>query len=183
MTLFCHETFVLFTFAELCPIGSFFYVIKCPIPCVALLVGSLLAQCVFHFHFWTNVVWQTGVRRNVTASDKAGNPCWRGRISTVDLLVQTNLYHLKQFFSFYKTTYLCAEVNRTELFPLVRIPWTKWHDSKKNLNQKWLFFVRLLNRETNGGNFFQIFSSKTLNYRYWVFYDEMLTASLWVMTV
>jgi hypothetical protein len=47
-------------------------------------------------------------------------------MSTVDLLVLTGLdqllFELKLYLSFYKTTYLNMEVNRTEPSPSVRIP-------------------------------------------------------------
>ncbi len=59
---------------------------------------------------------------------KAGNPYCGERISTVDLLVQTNadqlLLVLKLYISsssFYKTTCLTKEVNLTDTSPLVRV--------------------------------------------------------------
>jgi hypothetical protein len=54
---------------------------------------------------------------------KAGarNTNWRGRLSTVDLLVLTSLDQLllilQTFFLFYKTSYLIEEVNHTEPSP------------------------------------------------------------------
>jgi hypothetical protein len=48
---------------------------------------------------------------------EAGNPYWRGRLSTVDLLVLTSLAKLllkkQTFFAFYKTTHPNGEVNCT----------------------------------------------------------------------
>jgi hypothetical protein len=50
-----------------------------------------------------------------------------GRLSTIHLLAQTSLDQLrlilKTFFTFYKTSYLNEEVNRTEPSPSVSIPW------------------------------------------------------------
>jgi hypothetical protein len=51
-----------------------------------------------------------------------------GRLSTVSLLVLASLdqlffYKENYIYFFYKTSYLNEEVNRTEPFPLVRIPW------------------------------------------------------------
>jgi len=58
---------------------------------------------------------------------RSGNTYIRGRLCTVHLLVLTSLdqllFTLKLYFSFYKTTYLNEEVNRTEpSFPSVRFP-------------------------------------------------------------
>ncbi len=56
-----------------------------------------------------------------------GKSYWRERLGTVDLLVLTSLYTLplilELYFLFYKTTNLNEEVNRTEPFPSVRLPW------------------------------------------------------------
>jgi hypothetical protein len=60
------------------------------------------------------------------SSLKPGNPYSRGRLSTIDLLVQTNLDHLivlmKILFTFFYKKYLNEEVNCTEPFPSVSIP-------------------------------------------------------------
>ncbi len=58
----------------------------------------------------------------------AGKPYWKGRISTVDLLLLTSsdrlLTILNLYFSiFYRTTFLNKEVNRTEPSPSVRVSW------------------------------------------------------------
>ncbi len=69
---------------------------------------------------------------------KAGNPYWSGRLSTVDLLVLTNLDQLllilQTLFNFYTTTHLNEEVNRTEFFLSVSVPWpmTVWSLMRKN---------------------------------------------------
>jgi len=58
-------------------------------------------------------------------SEWAGNPYWRGRISTIELLILTSsnqlLFVLKLciYNLFYETSYLNKEVNCTEPFPLV----------------------------------------------------------------
>ncbi len=57
-----------------------------------------------------------------------GKSFWRGRLSAVDLLVLTSLDQLFIYIEniinlFYKTSYLNEEVNCTEPFPLVSIPW------------------------------------------------------------
>jgi hypothetical protein len=52
---------------------------------------------------------------------KAENPYWRGRLSTVDLLIRISL--LSTLFIFYKTSYLNEEVNRIKPSPSVRIHW------------------------------------------------------------
>jgi hypothetical protein len=58
-----------------------------------------------------------------------GNSYSRGRISTIDLLVLNKselILVLKMyFFPFYKTSYLNKEVNRTEPFPILRVPWCR----------------------------------------------------------
>ncbi len=56
------------------------------------------------------------------------NPHWRDRLSTIDLLALTSLdqllwYWKHQSFISYKTSYLHEEVNRTESFPSVSVPW------------------------------------------------------------
>ncbi len=56
-----------------------------------------------------------------------GKSCWRGRLSTIDLLALTSLDHSffifkMLFFYFYKTTYLKKEVNGTEPSPLISFP-------------------------------------------------------------
>jgi hypothetical protein len=57
----------------------------------------------------------------------AGNPCCRGRLSTVDLLVLTSLdqllFYWKYLTFFQKTSYPNQEVNGTEPSPSVSIPW------------------------------------------------------------
>jgi hypothetical protein len=57
-----------------------------------------------------------------------GKSYWRGRLSTVDLLVliswdQLLFYFEYNVYFFYKTIYQNKEVNCTEPFPLIRIPW------------------------------------------------------------
>ncbi len=57
---------------------------------------------------------------------RTGNPHWRGRLSTVDLLVITSLVKLLLILKHYllsnKTSYLNEEVNRTDLSPSVSVP-------------------------------------------------------------
>jgi hypothetical protein len=56
-----------------------------------------------------------------------GNPYWRGKLSTVDLLVLNSsdqlLFALKLYFSFYKTTILIRRSTVPEPSPSVSIPW------------------------------------------------------------
>jgi hypothetical protein len=53
-----------------------------------------------------------------------GNPYIKGRLSTVDLLVLTNLDQvLFRIEFFYETSYLIEEVICTETFPSVSVPW------------------------------------------------------------
>jgi hypothetical protein len=66
----------------------------------------------------------------IMTMDKMNTRPWksycRGRHSTVDLLVLTNLYQLlsilKILFTFFKTSYLNEEVNLSEPSPSVRLP-------------------------------------------------------------
>jgi len=55
-----------------------------------------------------------------------GKPCWRGTLSTVDLLVLTNLDQLllimQALFIFNKTSCLNEEVKCTEISPSVSVP-------------------------------------------------------------
>ncbi len=57
----------------------------------------------------------------------AGKSYWRGRLSTVDLLVLSSLDQLlflwKYYLPFYKTSCPNEEVNCSEPFPSVSIPW------------------------------------------------------------
>jgi hypothetical protein len=58
-----------------------------------------------------------------------GNPFWEGRISTVGLHLLTSLdklllFLMLDFFFFYKRSYLNEEVNRTDTFTSVRVPWS-----------------------------------------------------------
>ncbi len=59
--------------------------------------------------------------------DTPRNTNWKGRLSTVDLLELTSLDQLililPILFTFYNTSKLNKEVNRTEPFPLVSFPW------------------------------------------------------------
>ncbi len=59
-----------------------------------------------------------------------GNSNLRGRLSTVDLLVQANidqlLLTLKQYLLYYKTSYLNEEVSCTEPSPSLSVPWFGW---------------------------------------------------------
>jgi hypothetical protein len=54
-------------------------------------------------------------------------PLLQGRLSIVDLLVLTSFYQVilttQMLFTFYKTSYLNKEVNRTEPSPSVSVPW------------------------------------------------------------
>jgi len=56
-----------------------------------------------------------------------GNPCWRGRLSTADLLVPTSLDQLlsklKITYLRFKSSYLNEEVNCTDPSLAVSIPW------------------------------------------------------------
>ncbi len=58
---------------------------------------------------------------------QAGNPFWRGCISTADLLLLTRsgqlFLYISVYVSFYKTSYPNEEVNSTEPSPSVRFPW------------------------------------------------------------
>ncbi len=58
---------------------------------------------------------------------KARKSYWRGRLSTVDLLVLTSLDQIywKCYLPFYKTIYLNEVVNCTEPSPSVILPWLK----------------------------------------------------------
>jgi hypothetical protein len=48
----------------------------------------------------------------------------KGKISIVDLLVLNSLGRLLLvLFTFYETSYFNEEINRTEPYPLVSIPW------------------------------------------------------------
>jgi len=62
-------------------------------------------------------------------SAKTRMPCWKGRVSTVDLLVLTNLDRLLFWWKYYlmcsKASYINEEVNCTEPFPSVSVPWPK----------------------------------------------------------
>ncbi len=66
---------------------------------------------------------------DVRVVENTGNPYWRGRIGTVDLLAQTSSDKLRFILKiqFYKTTYLKAEVKCTKPSPSVRIPWKIWY--------------------------------------------------------
>ncbi len=70
------------------------------------------------------------LRENKNINSEAGNPCWKGRISTVDLLVITSSDYLillqTCFFLYCKTSCLSEEVNCTELSPYVRIPCSRY---------------------------------------------------------
>ncbi len=63
----------------------------------------------------------------IISSFTPGNPYWRGRFSTVDLLMPTCLYHtlfiFLTLFTFFRTSYLNEEVSRTDPSPKVKIPW------------------------------------------------------------
>ncbi len=65
-------------------------------------------------------------RQNILINPRNTN--WRGRITTVDLLVLTCLYQqlliLPTFFTFYKTKLLNEEVNLTEASPSVCVLWS-----------------------------------------------------------
>ncbi len=70
---------------------------------------------------------KTTYLRLVTSTSRSGNPYWKGRLSTADLLVLTSLDPLlsilKTLFTFfYKTCYLNEEVNCTEPLPSVSVP-------------------------------------------------------------
>jgi len=89
-------------------------------------------QLIVGFERWGKKFYRTGLRvrmRSMWAHwsrAKPGNPFWRGRINTIDLLVLSMLCKLlftRNFFLCYKTSYLNMEVNCTEPFPLVRVPW------------------------------------------------------------
>jgi hypothetical protein len=67
------------------------------------------------------------------------NPCWRGRLSTVDLLVLTLFKSVafeitKIIYFFTKTSYYIEEVNCTEPFPSISVPWFK--ESYKHTEEK-----------------------------------------------
>jgi hypothetical protein len=72
---------------------------------------------------FTGIIWYyTGI-----AIPFPGNPELRGRISAVDLLVQTNSDEVVSIlkmdhFPFFQTKYVIKEVDSTEPSPSVRIP-------------------------------------------------------------
>ncbi len=75
---------------------------------------------------------------------RAGNPHTRERIRTVDLLVLTSreqqLFILKLYFLFHKTTYLKEEVSCIEPSPSVRAPWLGWAGSEvKSDHESWIW--------------------------------------------
>jgi len=63
--------------------------------------------------------WCEGLAQSECQWVTPGNPCWGGRLSTVDLLVLTSLnlllFILKILFTFFYKTSLKEEVNGTEL--------------------------------------------------------------------
>jgi hypothetical protein len=66
---------------------------------------------------------------------RAGNPNWRRRVSTVDLLVLTSLDQLlfwKYFSPYYKTSYLNEEVDCTEPSPSLSVPRLGGYDANIN---------------------------------------------------
>jgi len=78
--------------------------------------------------FWLSRLGSSGKSEWISFFPKkeaAGSPNWRGRLSTVDLLVLASLYLLifyteNNICVCYKTTYLYEEVNCTEPFPSVK---------------------------------------------------------------
>ncbi len=83
--------------------------------------------CAYFFmcHHWLWSLWESlqfSIRKPYTAR----NPNWRGRFSTVYLLVQTSLDQLLLILQkcciFYKTSYLNEEVNSTEHSLLIGVP-------------------------------------------------------------
>jgi hypothetical protein len=81
----------------------------------------------------------------------SGNPQWRGRLSTVVLLVQSSLDELllilPTLFTRYKTSYLNEEVNRTKPSPSVSVPCfiEPWRSLRIIVRNPLLFQTNLLN--------------------------------------
>jgi hypothetical protein len=79
------------------------------------------------------------------ALPKAGKSYWRGRLSTVDLLVITSLdehlYIENMIYFLNKTTNLNEEVNCTESSPLISIPYPRWQLSGVNYVLKFADFL------------------------------------------
>ncbi len=87
-------------------------------------------QCKYFFKSLSPMVLLTNfanVNETQFRSLLSGNPYWRGRISTIDLLVLTSsdqlLFILKLYFLSYKTSYLNKEVNCIVPSLSVRVPW------------------------------------------------------------
>ncbi len=109
----------------------------------------------------THFIWKNGAFVLLGSRDaltlnhqyrRPGNPYWRSKISTVDLLVLTSsdqLLLIQEKILFFKTSFLNEEVNRTELSPSVRVPcrdppcfWfifkmNKWKNRKTHIWTKW----------------------------------------------
>ncbi len=83
-------------------------------------------------------------RRSTSGSPSSGNPCWRGRLSTVDLLIKMGCFVKKENIALVwkaadlEETRKYKEVNCTDPSPSVRIPslvqW-RWHDTLQNFLQ------------------------------------------------
>ncbi len=101
------------------------------------------------------------LRESKNIDSEAENHWWKGRISTVDLLVLTSSDHLilfqKYFFLYCKTSCINEEVNCTELSPWVIIPCSRY--------QKCLGARAVVGRLTDLGAMLKIFSfGKVLNF-------------------
>ncbi len=74
--------------------------------------------------FWSSIKWFSYLQPR--------NTDWRGRLSTVDLLVLTSLdkllLKLKTLFTSYKMSWINEEVNCTEPSPSVCIPCCNWNN-------------------------------------------------------
>ncbi len=95
--------------------------------CLGLIRWSVIGRAGPNFHAniwlgWKCLLW---------SKTRAGNPCWRGRLSTVDLLV-LNYFRSAPFYIeipftiVIKTSCLIEDVNCTEPSPSVSVPWPEW---------------------------------------------------------
>jgi len=94
------------------------------INCLFISLETTLNFPAHTLHFWKKMFCMANLK--VFHISREVSP--RGRLSTVVLLSLISfdqlLLIMQHYFHFYKTRYLNEEVNRTEPYPSIRLPWT-----------------------------------------------------------